>query len=181
MLRACRVLAAAAALLLLSSANADWIADSDENAMLVLRSQAAFQPEAIARAGLSDFDGDIIDLGPDYRARQDANDRALLEELGKRLVDEEHPKVRQDLEILIQSLNDEIETRRVNGRYMLPYYNIHQLIFGSFNALLDPRNDPARYAKALDRLQKYNGSEPGYTPITSSPKRAPASGSTTAC
>lgn len=166
MLKACRFCAAAVALLLFASAHADWIEDSDVNAMLVLKSQAAFQPEAIARAGLSEFDGDVIDLGPDYRARQDANDRALLAELEKRLADEEHPKVRQDLEILIQSLNDEIETRRISGKYMLPYYNIHQLIFGSFNALLDPRNDQARYAKALDRLRKYNGSEPGYTPIT---------------
>jgi hypothetical protein len=157
---------ASVALLFVASANADWIEDSDENAMLVLRSQAAFQPEAIARAGLSEFDGDVIDLGPEYRARQDANDRALLVELEARLADEDHPKVRQDLEILIQSLNDEIETRRIDGTYMLPYYNIHQLIFGSFNALLDPRNDKARYVKALDRLRKYNGSEPGYTPIT---------------
>jgi len=166
MLRTHQLFAVLAALLCIAPAHADWIEDSDVNAMLVLRSQAAFQPEAIARAGLSEFDGEVIDLGPDYRARQDANDRQLLAELESRLVDEEHPKVRQDLGILIQSLNDEIETRHINSRYMLPYYNIHQLIFGSFNALLDPRNDKERYAKALDRLRKYNGSEPGYTPIT---------------
>ena len=133
MLRNRQLCAVLAALLFFAPAHADWIEDSDVNAMLVLRSQAAFQPEAIARAGLSEFDGDVIDLGPDYRARQDANDRQLLAELESRLVDEEHPKVRQDLGILIQSLNDEIETRRINGQYMLPYYNIHQLIFGSFN------------------------------------------------
>jgi uncharacterized protein (DUF885 family) len=166
MSKAFRIAAATAAMLVMSSAFADWIEDSDENAMLVLKRQAAFQPEAIARAGLSEFDGDILDLGPDYRARQDANDRALLDELQTRLADEEHPKVRQDLEILTQSIKDEIETRRIDSEYMLPYYNIHQLIFGSFNALLDPRNDNSRYAKALDRLRKYNGSEPGFTPIT---------------
>jgi uncharacterized protein (DUF885 family) len=157
---------ATAAIFVMSPAFADWIEDSDQNAMLVLERQAAFQPESIARAGLSEFDGDILDLGPDYRARQDANDRALLDELKTRLADEDHPKVRQDLEILIQSISDEIETRRIDSEYMLPYYNIHQLIFGSFNALLDPRNDNSRYVKALDRLRKYNGTEPGFTPIT---------------
>ena len=161
-----RFLVAIVALLFAASAGADWIEDSDEHAMLVLQSQAAFQPESIARAGLSEFDGDVIDLGPDYPARRDAADRALLAELGKRLADETHPKVRQDLGILIQSINDDIETRRINRQYLLPYFNIHQLVFGSFNALLDPRNDRERYARALDRLRKYTGSESGYTPIT---------------
>lgn len=149
-----------------SAAFADWIEESDKNAMLVLRSQAAFQPESVARAGLSEFDGEIFDLKINYIERQDANNQKLLIELNKRLAVESHPKVRQDLEILIQSLNDEIETRRINRKYMLPYFNMHQVIFGSFNALLDPRNDKERYAKALERLRKYVGSEDGFTPIT---------------
>jgi hypothetical protein len=145
---------------------ADWIEDSDQNAMLVLRAQAAFQPESVARAGLSEYDGDIVDLGPDYRERRDESDRALLAELEKRLADEGHPKVRQDLEILIQSIEDGLESRRIDAQYMLPYYNLHQLVFASFNGLLDPRNDKTRYASALDRLRKYNGTEPGFTPLT---------------
>jgi hypothetical protein len=145
---------------------ADWIEDSDKNAMVVLRSQAAFQPESIARAGLSEFDGDVFDLNANYTERQDANDRGLLVEIKKRLAAETHPKVKQDLEILIRSLNDEIETRRIDNKYMLPYFNIHRAMFGSFNALLDPRNDRERYAKALERLRKYNGSEDGFTPVT---------------
>ena len=145
---------------------ADWIEDSDKNAMVVLRSQAAFQPESIARAGLSEFDGDVFDLNANYTERQDANDRGLLVEMKKRLAAETHPKVKQDLEILIRSLNDEIETRRIDRKYMLPYFNVHRVMFGSFNALLDPRNDRERYAKALERLRKYNGSEDGFTPVT---------------
>jgi len=43
---------------------------------------------------------------------------------------------------------------------------MNRVMFGSFNALLDPRNDRDRYAKALERLRKYNGSEDGFTPIT---------------
>ena len=161
-----RSLVLVASLLVAGSAFADWIEDSDKNAMLVLRSQAAFQPEAIARAGLSEFDGDVFDLNAEYIERQDANNRELLVELNKRLAAETHPKVRQDLEILIRSLNDEIETHRIDSKYMLPYFNVHRIMFGSFNALLDPRNDRERYAKALERLRKYNGAENGFTPVT---------------
>lgn len=166
MFKTSRLFAAAVALLFISHANADWIEVSDKNAMYVLESQAQFQPEGVARAGLSDFDGDIFDLNAGYIERQDANDRELLAEMKRRLSTEQHPKVRQDLEILIQSLEDGIESRRIHQQYMLPYYNIHRAMFGSFNGLLDPRNEKERYAKAIERLRKYNGSEDGYTPVT---------------
>lgn len=166
MFKTSRLFAAAVALLFISHANADWIEVSDKNAMYVLESQAQFQPEGVARAGLSDFDGDIFDLNAGYIERQDANDRELLAEMKRRLSTEQHPKVSQDLEILIQSLEDSIESRRIHQQYMLPYYNIHRAMFGSFNGLLDPRNEKERYAKAIERLRKYNGSEDGYTPVT---------------
>ena len=159
----------AALIILLSIApysSADWIEKSDKIAMRVLESQAAMQPESFSWLGLSDFDGDVIDLGPDYVERQSANDRKLLAELEGHLADEDEPKIRQDIEILMQSLNDGIESRRIDAEYMLPYFNIHRLMFGSFNSLLDARNDKERYPKALDRLRKYTGSETGYTPIT---------------
>ena len=79
--RISRLLVLAISLFLFVTANADWIEDSDKNAMLVLRSQAAFQPETIAGSGLSEFDGDVFDLGEKYDERQDANDRELLVEL----------------------------------------------------------------------------------------------------
>ena len=147
-------------------AYADWIEDSDKNAMLVLESQANFQPESVADYGLTEFDGNVFDLKADYVERQNANDRELLTELKARLDEEDNKKVRQDLEILIQSLNDEIESRRIATKYMLPYLNMHRVMFSSFNSLLDPRNDKERYAKALDRLRKYTGSEDGFTPMT---------------
>ena len=161
-----RLFAAAATLLFVVPANADWIEDSDKNAMYVLESQARFRPETVANAGLSEFDGEVLDLGAGYSERMDANDRELLAELNRRLAAEQHPKVRQDLEILIQSLEDGIESRRINRQYMLPYVNVHRAMFSSFNSLLDPRNEKERYSKAIERLTKYNGSANGYTPLT---------------
>ena len=151
---------------LAGTAYGDWIEQSDANAMMVLRSQALFAPESIAGAGLADYDTDVIDLKANYEQRQTAAERLLLEDLNKRMALKQDPRVRQDLEILVQSLQDDIETRRIDSKYLLPYYNMHGFLFGSFNALLDPRNDKARYASALERLRKYNGSYEGYTPIT---------------
>jgi len=159
-----------AAIVILSSVSpvstADWIEESDKIAMRVLESQAVMQPESFSWLGLSEFDGEVVDLGPDYVVRQSANDKKLLAELEGHLDSEDDPKVRQDIEILVRSLNDDIESRYITSAHMLPYFNIHRLMFGSFNALLDPRNDKERYPKALDRLRKYTGSEAGYTPIT---------------
>jgi len=148
------------------AASADWIEQSNVNAMMVLQSQAKFEPESVARAGLTRFDADVIDLNPDYNERQSASDRLLLAELNKRLALKQDPRVREDLEILIHALEDGIETRRINSAHLLPYYPLDRLLFQSFNALLDPRNDKARYTSALERLRKYNGSSEGYTPIT---------------
>ncbi|MEP4486482.1 MAG: DUF885 domain-containing protein [Halioglobus sp.] len=156
----------AAGLLLSVTASADWIEESDKSAMLVLESQAAFQPEGIANQGLSQYDGDVLDLKKNYRQRQTANNNKLIKELEARLKKEAHPKVKQDLQILIQALADENETRRINSQYMLSYFNIHRTLFSSFNALLDARNDASRYPAALERLKKYTGEADGYTAIT---------------
>lgn len=152
--------------LLATHASADWIEESDKIAMRVLESQAAMQPESFSYLGLSQFDGEVVDLGPDFVERRTVRDRKLIAELEGHLADAKDPKIRQDLGILIQSLEDGIESRRISSENMLPYLNIHRLMFGSFNALLDPRNDEERYPKALDRLRKYTGSASGYTPIT---------------
>ena len=149
-----------------SIAAADWIEASDEISMRVLESQAAFTPESLGWLGLSDFDAEVIDLKPGYVERRNASDRKMLEYLEERLAGEEHPKIRQDIEILMQSVNDSLETRRITNSRMLPYYNIHALLFSAFNSLLDPRNDVERYAAALEKLRKYNGSASGYIPVT---------------
>ena len=103
-----RALLLLAACAFTATANADWIADSNANAMLVLRAQAEFQPEDVAQDGLSEYDGDVIDLRANYSARETAADRVVLGKLNERLLDKQDPRVRQDLQIMIQSLEDGI-------------------------------------------------------------------------
>lgn len=149
-----------------SLAQADWIEKSDINAMAVLEAQAAFVPENVATFGLSQYDADIMDLKPGLFRRSQASNSALLAQMQKRLADEKHPKVRQDLEILIQSITDELEAAEIQRAHLLPYYNLHEGLFFGFHSLLDPRNEKSRYPKALERLQKYIGKKAGSTPLT---------------
>jgi uncharacterized protein (DUF885 family) len=147
-------------------ASADWIRESNENALKVLRAQAEFVPESVAGKGLNAYDGDIIDLRANHNERETASNLELIAELELQLASEEDSRVREDLQILIQYLKDKIESRQIAHEYLIPYHNLHGFLFSSFNSLLDPRNDTARYSSALERLRKYTGTAEGYTPLT---------------
>ncbi|MBE9538480.1 MAG: hypothetical protein IMF06_05315, partial [Proteobacteria bacterium] len=122
MTKTSRWLAFAGAMIFASVAQANWIEKSDVNAMLVLEASAEFSPEGVANQGLDKFDGEIMDLNPDVFQRSQDSDRALLKDMQKRLAKEQHPKIRQDLEILIQALEDGLESGEVNRSHLLPYY-----------------------------------------------------------
>ena len=145
---------------------ADWIRESNENALKVLRAQAEFVPESVAGKGLNAYDGEIIDLRANHNERETASNLKLIAELELQLASEEDSRVREDLQIMVQYLTDKIESRQIAHEYLIPYHNLHAFLFSSFNVLLDPRNDRARYASALERLRKYTGAAEGYTPLT---------------
>jgi uncharacterized protein (DUF885 family) len=161
-----RLLALLFAALCAGAAYADWIRESNEFALKVLRAQADFVPESVAGKGLNAYDGDIIDLRANLNERETASNLTLIAELELQLASEDDSRVREDLQILIQYLRDKIEGRQITDEYLIPYHNLHAFLFSSFNALLDPRNDKARYESALVRLQKYTGTAAGYTPLT---------------
>lgn len=144
----------------------DWVEKSDEYTTVILKAQSAFQPEGASGLGLTEFDAEISDLGPNLYERTTAVDRELIALTEQWLQTAENPKVIQDLNILQQALEDGIESARLNNEYMLPYFNLPQTLFFGFRALLDPRTDPARYPAALQRLAKYTGRAEGYAPIT---------------
>lgn len=147
-------------------AHADWIEQSNKYSMEVLRAWGDMQPEAVGGYGLDEFDTGVIDLGPDIIERREALNDRLLEKLREQLKQDQDPKVRQDLKILISALEDDTTTEQIDHAHLLPYINVHEMLFGSFNSLLDPRNDPDRYPAALERLAKYTGRAKGFEPVT---------------
>lgn len=144
----------------------DWVAESDANTAVVMQAQAKFAPEGFSGLGIESADTEILDLGPDVFGRSQQNRLQLIAELQERKRSTENPRVLQDLDILIQALRDRQHSAELERKYLLPYYNLSEALFFSFRSLLDPRNDPARYPAALERLRKYTGRADGYRPIT---------------
>src|SRR5262249_8869719 len=73
--------------------------------------------------------------------------------------------VKQDLEILIEAAEDTVRGAQLGDKYDLPFFHVPEIVFSGIHALLDEQIAPARRARALVRLRRYAGVEPGSTPI----------------
>jgi uncharacterized protein (DUF885 family) len=159
-----------AALLLATStlaiAEQDWVERSNANAEPLLQVMAKYAPETAAALGVEGFDAEVFDLKPQNDLRFEADAARVASDLESRLAAEPDARVRQDMQILIDTARDQKTTSELNRRLMLPYFDLTQALFQGFNALLDPRVSKDRHPAALVRLRKYTGREPGYEPIT---------------
>jgi hypothetical protein len=143
-----------------------WVERSNAFTQQVIAMQAEFGPEGASQNGLEQYDGRAVDLGPNLTERFVAAEEAKLAELRAALAAESDPNVRQDLEILIDSLERDIEGNRLGERLTLTWYDVPQMVFGNLNGLLDDQVAPARRAKAVELLQRYTGLYQGTTPLT---------------
>ncbi len=142
-----------------------WVAKSDQNTQVVLELLARQSPEAAADLGIKGLDEEIFDLKPGFEEREEKETRAVRAELVKRLAAETDPPVKQDLQILIDSLDGNLKGAELGRKHSLPYFNLTQTMFGAMQSLLDDQVEPARRPAALVRLKKYTGTLPGYTPM----------------
>lgn len=167
-LRSCLLALAllAAAALPSQAAAPAWVEKSDRNTQLLLDQLARFSPEGAGRLGVPGLDEQILDLKPGFRERAREASQKVRAELQKRLAAETDPKVKQDLAILIETIDDGRRGSELDDKYELPYFNVTQTVFGGLRALLDDQVEPARRPAALVRLRKYAGLAPGYSPIT---------------
>ncbi|MGB7739779.1 MAG: DUF885 domain-containing protein [Steroidobacteraceae bacterium] len=173
MLRSIWKAAAVAAVLFATTAQAQqpaqqpaWITESNANAQPLLELLAKYVPEAASNWGVDGHDAEVTDLKPGVDQRFEADAERVATALEAKLPSTTDRQVKQDLQILIATARDQKATSALTTRLMLPYADIPNMLFGSFQALLDPRVDRSRYPAALERLRKYTGREPGYEPIT---------------
>ena len=148
----------------------DWVAKSNEHAQVVLEVMAEFSPEGAASMGVEGLDEEITDLSEGIYERGLQASYELLEELKRREAKESNSKVRQDLGILVQTVEDNIRTSKLNRENMLPYFNMSQTIFYGVRGLIDPQIPRERYPAAIKRMEKYAGLAEGYEPITEQAK-----------
>ena len=147
----CGLLAAVLVVAPAGAEDVDWVAKSNEHAQVVLEVLAKFSPEGAASMGVEGLDEEITDLSEGIYARGLQASYELLEELKRRKADEGNRKVRQDLDILIQSVEDNIRTSQLNRDNMLPYFNMSQTIFYGVRGLIDPQIPRERYPAAAGR------------------------------
>ena len=143
-----------------------WVQRSNEHAKVMLQLLARFTPEGAGELGVDGFDDQVTDLQPRLSERTQAAGRAAAAELRKRLSAERDPIVKQDLEILIDAADDTVRGAQLGDKYDLPFFHVPEIVFSGIHALLDEQIAPARRARALVRLRRYAGVEPGSTPIT---------------
>ncbi|HYS58172.1 MAG TPA: DUF885 domain-containing protein [Burkholderiales bacterium] len=148
-----------------TAADRSWIATSDRNSAIVIEMQGAFQPEFASELGIERFDTAVLDLNPDNAKRYDAAAGRVLELLSAKRKTESDPRVRQDLDILIDAVENRRRTSALEHRLLIPYLDLPRQVFEGLKVLLDARNGESRRRSALQRLRRYAGMEPGSAPL----------------
>jgi hypothetical protein len=121
------------------AAEQPWVTKSNENAKLLLNVVAKYSPENATELGVDGFDEQITDMSRDLFEATNKDVRAVIAQLQQRLKGETDPKVRQDLEILIKAGQDQLRSAALKRKYLMPYVDVGQLLFGVVRATLDPR------------------------------------------
>lgn len=160
------MIAVASLLLAAVPAGADWIEESNRHAQVLLDVVGRYTPEFGTFVGAEGFDTGVIDLKPGYAERQEADLEAAAARLQTARDDVTDPRVRQDLEILIQAARDQRASSELRRRYLLPFFDLGQTVYVGFQNLIDERVPETRQRAALVRLERYAGTAPGYDPIT---------------
>jgi len=143
----------------------EWVERSNQDAQVLLKVIARFNPEAASRFGVTGQDEQVIDLQPRFQEREREATREAQRQLERKLAEEKDPAVRQDLEIMIKAAKRNVRESELEEKYELVYLNLHELVFFGTRSLLDDQVAPERRVTALVRLRKYAGMEPGSTPI----------------
>ena len=144
----------------------DWVRESDAAAQPMLRVIAQFAPEGAQRLGVEGVDDKVVDLGPGFGERYRAALESAAKDLEAKLPATRDPKVREDIQILIDDAHRKIEEGKLEEALLLPFFAPARAAFGGIFALLDPRIPKERQSAALVRLRRYAGLEPGSTPLT---------------
>lgn len=156
-------------LTLTSLANAaaadEWVDESNRHAMSVLDVFGQFEPERAAELGAEGYDEAVLDLKPKVFERRQRSMRKLIARLERKHTAASHPKLAQDLSILIDYGRRELRKAELERQHLLPYHDVSRIVFEGSRALLDAQVDAARLPAALLRLRRYAGLEPGFVPI----------------
>src|SRR5690606_40067566 len=84
--------------------------------MRLLAMEAQFSPESASQTGLEQYDGLAMDIGPNVSERYLAAARGVLAQFKAAHAAETDPLLKQDLQILIDSVQQSIEGTELSDR-----------------------------------------------------------------
>ena len=143
-----------------------WVERSNAYAQILIGAEAPFNPESFSDLGVPGYDDRIVDLRTDHAKRFRVAVTHAKSELQKKLKIERDPNVREDLEIMIGTATDDIESNELEERLVLPWTDAPRLAFEGLRGLLSEQTAPARRGHALDRLKRYVGFAANTVPLT---------------
>jgi uncharacterized protein (DUF885 family) len=147
-----------------------WVAESNQDTQVVLKTFAEFAPEQAGRIGVDGLDEQTTNLTPDYIQRFDTAIDQDVTELNVRLAKATDPHVKQDIQILINAAQDAKRDNELQTKYLINYTNVPQLVFVGARSLLDPQVPAERQQAVVKRLAAYAGMLPGRPAITEQAK-----------
>ena len=148
------------------AAQADWIAESNRHAKILLDISARYGPEFAAAIGAEGFDDAVVDLKPRFNERFEEDLDAAARQLEQIRASASDARVTQDLDILIDAARDQRTSLQINRKHMLPFQDLGQTVFTGFQNLIEERVPKERQKAAVRRLKRYVGAEKGYEAIT---------------
>src|SRR5207244_2087104 len=142
-----------------------WVERSDRISAILFESLGPFQPEQASALGLERFDTAALDLKPGRTARHEAAARRVLQRLAALRKAETDPRVRQDLDLLVDAVERQRHTQALEHRLLVPYFDLPRHVFEGLQMLLDARNGESRNRNALQRMRVYAGLENSVAPL----------------
>jgi uncharacterized protein (DUF885 family) len=142
-----------------------WIAVSNRHAQVLLDVLARFAPEGAGQLGVAGLDREVTSLTPDSLLQEHQATEGALAKLKALLAAEQDPLVRQDLEILIHSAQNQVHGLQLGEDRLLPYADVTALVYRGVRSLLDAQVEPERRAAAVERLRRYTGLAGGREPL----------------
>ena len=143
-----------------------WVAESNQDTQILLKTFADFAPESAGQIGVDGLDDQATNLTPDFVDRLNAALDADVAQFQAMLAKTTDPHVKQDLQILIDAANNNKHDNQLQAKYLLNFTDVPQLIFGGVRALVDPQIPLERQQKVVKRMEAYAGMLPGRPPIT---------------
>ncbi len=147
-------------------ATPSWVETSNAYTQRVIAMQGEFFPTGASSLGYEQYDGLVNDMSLDRDERYVARARALIADFETAKANETDVFVRQDLQILIDSLQRDIRGIELGNRLTLEFAQVPQSMFGAIGQLLSEQTAENRRPKALELLQRFTGTWPDTEPMT---------------